>query len=712
MRLLYKIFLLLLVELTLPASPFAQTANSIAALKQKLQQLQQHESYFADSSYAKTLIDLAYIYTSSYPDSAIALLSGNAEPFKAAGNTKGEINTYMLLGDAYETKGMYGKAMDNYNECLQIAKRTNFASTIPLILNRIGIIHLNQGNYPAALSRFYESLISAEKIGDNDLMGAALNNIAYVQYNQNKFSEAESTFTQRLKLAQKTADTSSMSVAYNSIGEINLQQKNTAKALHNLTLAYNLAVKINDVKMLMVTTLSLADVYYELDSLSKADSLFQYALRLSNQTDNSISICNSLIGLAKTQLKQGLLKQALANALKGLQRADTMGQVQAIRDANEVVSNTYEAMNDNSHALRYYKVYKVYSDSMNNMANQRAVAIEKDKYAFSKKENEYERKALQQRWVIISAFATLLLLAIILWLINSNRQHLNHTNKDLQKKNEVIEIQKLKAEETLAQLQTTQKQLIHSEKMASLGELTAGIAHEIQNPLNFVNNFSEVNKEMIAELKEEINKGNYEEVKAIADDIEENEEKINHHGKRAEAIVKGMLQHSRQTKGVIELTDINALCDEYLRLSYHGLRVKDKNFNAEFTTSFDETIGKIKIMAQDIGRVLLNLYNNAFYAVNEKKKTADENYKPMVSVQTKRVNDKTEIVVKDNGNGIPQNIIDKIFQPFFTTKPTGQGTGLGLSLSYDIITKEHNGSIKVESNECEGTTFIITLPVQ
>jgi signal transduction histidine kinase len=247
--------------------------------------------------------------------------------------------------------------------------------------------------------------------------------------------------------------------------------------------------------------------------------------------------------------------------------------------------------------------------------------------------------------------------------------------------------------------------------MASLGELTAGIAHEIQNPLNFVNNFSEVNKELIAELKEEIVKGNYNEVKSIADDVEENEKKIIHHGKRADAIVKGMLQHSRLDTAQKEPTDVNALADEYLRLSYHGLRAKDKTFNATLQTDFDALIGKVSVVPQDIGRVLLNLYNNAFYAGAEKKKQHVENYEPTVLVSTKKINDRIEIKVGDNGNGIPQNVVDKIFQPFFTTKPTGQGTGLWLSLSYDII-KAHGGEIKVETKDGEGTEFIIQLPTQ
>jgi signal transduction histidine kinase len=245
--------------------------------------------------------------------------------------------------------------------------------------------------------------------------------------------------------------------------------------------------------------------------------------------------------------------------------------------------------------------------------------------------------------------------------------------------------------------------------MASLGELTAGIAHEIQNPLNFVNNFSEVNKELLTELNEEIEKGNYDEVKTIAKDISDNEEKIRHHGKRADAIVKGMLQHSGSSSGQKEPTDINALADEYLRLAYHGLRAKDKSFNATMKTDFDENIGNINIIPQDIGRVVLNLINNAFYAVDEKKKSGIENYEPTVSVSTKKNNGKVEIKVNDNGNGIPQKVLDKIFQPFFTTKPTGQGTGLGLSLSYDIV-KAHGGDLKVETKEGEGSEFNIILP--
>jgi signal transduction histidine kinase len=272
--------------------------------------------------------------------------------------------------------------------------------------------------------------------------------------------------------------------------------------------------------------------------------------------------------------------------------------------------------------------------------------------------------------------------------------------------------QKNELQETVKLLQATQAQLIQQEKLASLGELTAGIAHEIQNPLNFVNNFSEVSMELIDEMEEELNKGDKEEAMAIAGDIKQNLEKIIHHGKRADGIVKGMLQHSRASSDTKEPTNINTLADEYFRLAYHGLRAKDKAFNADLVTHYADGLPMLNIVPQDVGRVLLNLFTNAFYAVHQKKKTAGDGYKPAVEVSTSPVNGGIIIKVKDNGIGIPDAIKEKIMQPFFTTKPTGEGTGLGLSLSYDIIVKAHGGKIDVNSKEGDYTEFTIYLPLK
>jgi signal transduction histidine kinase len=363
-------------------------------------------------------------------------------------------------------------------------------------------------------------------------------------------------------------------------------------------------------------------------------------------------------------------------------------------------------------ALKYLKIQLETNDSLygaRKIQDLQKTLAEVQQQEQESREKQIEKQNKQKQNAFLVGLGVLLVIAFILYRNNLQRK----------KANVLLQHQKEKVETTLSDLKATQAQLIQSEKMASLGELTAGIAHEIQNPLNFVNNFSEVNRELIEELKikNEKLKIEDEEVNELLKDIKDNEEKINHHGKRADAIVKGMLQHSRISSGQKEPTEINALCDEYLRLAYHGLRAKDKSFNAKIETDFDPAVGSINIVPQDIGRVVLNLINNAFYAVGERQKPARAGtdgvegigYEPLVIISTKKLNDNLEIKIKDNGNGIPKNILDKIFQPFFTTKPTGQGTGLGLSLAYDIV-KAHGGEIKVVSKEGEGSEFIIQLP--
>jgi signal transduction histidine kinase len=404
------------------------------------------------------------------------------------------------------------------------------------------------------------------------------------------------------------------------------------------------------------------------------------------------------------------IDSAIHNANLALVYGQRLAYKSQIMEAATLLAELYEKK-DIKESLRYYKIANAAKDSMYGIEKVQAIQtitlnVQEHQRELEKAKTAYRNKVRQ--YALIAGVAIFSLIAFILY----------RNNKQKQKANKVLKT-------TLSDLKSTQSLLIHSEKMASLGELTAGIAHEIQNPLNFVNNFSEVNKEMIVELKEEINKGNFNEVKIIADDIEANLEKINHHGKRADAIVRGMLQHSRMSPGQRELTDINALCDEYLRIAYQGFRAKDKSLSAGqaglnavstaigIKTEFDNSIGKINIIPQDIGRVLVNLYNNAFYAAPLPPKGGwkepDYKHEPTVWVKTKKEGNRILITVRDNGAGIPKGIVDKIFQPFFTTKPTGQGTGLGLSLAYDII-KAHGGELKVETKEGEGSEFIIQLP--
>jgi len=387
--------------------------------------------------------------------------------------------------------------------------------------------------------------------------------------------------------------------------------------------------------------------------------------------------------------------------------------------ASELLKSVYKENNQIDSAFKYQELMMVEKDSLFNRdkLNQFQNIAYEDEKRNEKLRIEKER-FLNKIKLYSLLIGLLVIISIVLILVRNNKFRQRAYNL-LQKQKTDLDKQKSKVEQALSELKSTQSQLIQSEKMASLGELTAGIAHEIQNPLNFVNNFSEVNSELIDEADQEIDKGNISEVKTILQDIKENEKKINHHGKRADAIVKGMLQHSRTSSGVKEQTDINALADEYLRLSYHGLKAKDKSFNADFKTEFDPNLPKINVIPQDIGRVLLNLINNAFYAVQVKTQNSaslqqtpqkQPDYNPMVMVSTKNMGTQIEIRVKDNGPGIPSEIKDKIFQPFFTTKPTGQGTGLGLSLAYDIV-KAHGGEITVKSEEREGTEFIILIPI-
>ena len=376
----------------------------------------------------------------------------------------------------------------------------------------------------------------------------------------------------------------------------------------------------------------------------------------------------------------------------------------------EDLYKAYLLNNQPDSVLKYQGLTLTTRDAWNkekykNLANFQSALLSEATRLRELEKQQIETQSKIRTYGLLAVLAVLSIIGLILY----------RNNRQKQKANKVLLEQKDKVESTLSQLKSTQAKLIQSEKLASLGELTAGIAHEIQNPLNFVNNFSELSVDLAKELKEEVEKPEIDKelIIDLATDLSQNQEKINHHGKRASSIVKGMLEHSRTSTGAKEMTDINALADEYLRLAYHGLRAKDVSFNSDFELIADENLPKIEIIPQDMGRVLLNLINNAFWAVNERSKKGETGFEPKVTLSTQlTANSQLLIAIKDNGTGMTEDIKSKIFQPFFTTKPTGQGTGLGLSLAYDIVTKGHGGMIECESVEGEETTFTIKLPIQ
>jgi signal transduction histidine kinase len=561
------------------------------------------------------------------------------------------------------------------------------------------------GDYPKALEWALKELKAAEQLKDHRLASMAWSHFGLELVNRevNNDREAIMHFNEAVRLQTESGEPlANIHDAFSQMAVIYLSRHQLDSALAYAQKGYELSTQSNTINKIYVSVelAILGTIEQTMGNNELAEKYYRMGMDHAKKYNILYLQARLNYNLAGLFNKMNKPDSCISYALTSLQLCQQYNYGSYAFDASKTLMQIYESRHNADSTVKYMRLMLAAKDTIFNQQKARQFQL----LVFDEKQRQQEIESAKEKYrnqirtvVLLSALGVFLMIAFILYRNNTQKQ----------KANKVLE-------STLTNLRSTQSQLIHAEKMASLGELTAGIAHEIQNPLNFVNNFSEVNKELIEELKGERQKVEGERntilENEILNDIEANEEKINHHGKRADAIVKGMLQHSRSSTGQKELTDINALADEYLRLSYHGLRAKDKSFNATLNTDFDAGVGKINIIPQDIGRVLLNLYNNAFYAVGERQKTEGSAYHPTIIVATKRSGDQLSISVSDNGNGIPQKIIDKIFQPFFTTKPTGQGTGLGLSLSYDII-KSHGGEIKVNTKEKEGTEFVIQLPV-
>jgi len=585
------------------------------------------------------------------------------------------------------------------NKGLELAKKTGYKVGEANCLNTLGMSLTGLGNYPAALQYSFDFLSISETLRDTSLIVRAYELLAICYREQEDYTEALK-YSHKAEALSRNAHVTLLGFnmrpfTLGTLSSIYERINRLDSALYYGQESYKLE------KGWSGLYLKLGTIYFKLGQKDTALYYYRKGIPLAEKSLIYIDLVDIYNKMSEVFESAGNKDSSVYYAKKSIVQQGVLTYPEGRLRAATQLANLYESQGLKDSAIKYLKL----SADLRGKMFDREKTREAQALAFNDKLHQQElsiQKGKEQNRIkmygLLGIAIVFLVIAFILWRNNKVKQRAN-----------------IKIEKAYTALKSTQSQLIQSEKMASLGELTAGIAHEIQNPLNFVNNFSEVNKELVDELKSELSTGNMQLANEIADDIKDNSEKINHHGKRADAIVKGMLQHSRTNSGQKEPTDINALADEYLRLAYHGLRAKDKNFNAEIKTDFDPAIGRIGIVPQDIGRVLLNLYNNAFYAVTEKKKLQSDNYEPTVVVSTQTVKPPLGglgvlISVKDNGNGIPQKVLDKIFQPFFTTKPTGQGTGLGLSLAYDII-KAHGGEIKVETREGEGSEFIIQLPV-
>jgi two-component system, NtrC family, sensor kinase len=703
-----------IVLLSISSKPQFSGKDSILRV---LEQYRSKTNFEKDSNYISTLIELAFRYNNNNPDTTILLSRLAIGLCDRIDFKQGKSDALKNIGLAYNVKGDYTNALLFLAKGLETAIEGNYKKGAGRIYHNRGIVYSNLGKYPESLENYFQALKMREETRDTLGISSSTNGIGTIYFMQGRYADAMEKYKRALVLSQAINYIAGIESGYANIGEINYRQADYSEGIKNLQEALKLTVITGNIETKAFIYYILASIYLKQSDYAAATENFMITKNLAAEVGSPEYECRSRFGLSEVAIAQNDFSKALMRTKEGLAIVAKIGFNELMRDGNEQLSRIYEKQGNGMQALYHHRLFKLYADSINNQQTEQRSANLAADYEYAKKEIvikaeqekkqiEFQKKTNQQRWIIFSAFAALL----VAWLIFRSRQKTKKANNLLHHQNIEIDKQKNIVEKALRDLKATQTQLIQSEKMASLGELTAGIAHEIQNPLNFVNNFSEVNKELLEEMKEEIDNGNTEEVKAIANDVIYNQEKITEHGKRADAIVKGMLQHSRSSSGIKEPTDINRLADEYLRLAHHGLRAKDKSINASIKTEFDETIGNINIIPQDIGRVILNLITNAFYVVNEKNKQNIAGYEPTVEVSTKKEGNKVLVSVKDNGNGIPQKIIDKIFQPFFTTKPTGQGTGLGLSLSYDIV-KAHGGELKVETKDGEGSEFIISLPL-
>jgi signal transduction histidine kinase len=587
------------------------------------------------------------------------------------------------------------------NKAYELSLKIKFLQGQAHSLNDLGLAYREYGDLSKALGLHLKSLIICNENQFFSERGICYRRIGLVYLDLNDFDLARDNHLKAIQDHLTVNNKRQLYFDYQNLGIIYLGKNNTDSSRFYISKAFELqsyAIDLNPDLYAIVIKLE-----HYLGNDEKAFLAFKEGIKWANEFSDYRNLCNLYLDAAKIYLDQKKYDSAEVYAKTSQEFGQLINNKLSLYRVYNFLSTYYDGRNAQK-ALSYLKLANTTKDSLFGAGNiqlvQKLVARENQR----QNEIQNEKKAFQTSVKIYSLIAGLLILIIVLFYFFKNSVR-------LKKLNNLLNDQKIEIEETLHKLKETQTQLVQSEKMASLGELTAGIAHEIQNPLNFVNNFAEVNTELIDELKKEIEPAGIISANELIEDIKANSEKITHHGKRADAIVKGMLQHSRKTSGQKELTDLNALCDENLRLSYHGLRAKDPSFNAEFDLKLDANLQQVQVVSQDIGRVILNLINNAFYAVNERqKKDKDSCYKPRVTLTTRQEGNQVVVEVADNGTGMPDQVKEKIFQPFFTTKPTGEGTGLGLSLSYDIV-KAHGGEIKVEATEGEGTEFVILLPI-
>ena len=615
---------------------------------------------------------------------------------------------YYNLGKYHQQYGQLDSAIFYFNTLKDLHQKNGDKKALAETYLEIETLYNSKGDYTTGMKQVFVALELYETLNDQKGIANCYLHLSDLLYYEFKYLESVDYCDKAIVILTQIDDQMDLALAYRYKASGLLFVDGQLKyALETINKSINIYKTEGENGInLMASINGRGNILKYMKRYDEAIVDYQSNFDKSIELGLDRYLIPSLGNIGHVYLIQEKYSEALPYNLEAIELMQKSGNTKNLSENYFLVAEIYSGLGDYKNAFNYQKKYTEQHSKYLEGIIEQVESEAQVKYESAKKDEKIsiqEIKILNQRKVQILYISIAILLIISL-------AGMFRSRRKIRKKQTELEQSKNELQNSLASLKATQSQLIQSEKMASLGELTAGIAHEIQNPLNFVNNFSEISNELIDEMNQEIKKGDFNEAKVIAGDVKKNIEKITHHGKRAEVIVKSMLQHSRSSGGQKEPTDINTLTDEYLRLAYHGLRAKDKSFNASIETDFDERIGSVNVIPQDIGRVMLNLITNAFFVVSEKKLQNPQGYEPTVTVSTQKVENNIVIKVKDNGNGIPKEILNKIFQPFFTTKPTGKGTGLGLSLSYDIV-NAHGGELKVETTEGKGSIFTIIIPV-
>ena len=688
-----------------------------------------------DTTRVNALNKLAYVLSSTNHDSAMGAADEALVLSQRVGFRQGEGRTSNIIGIIHWQKGRYDKALESYHNSLHIGEETGDRGGISRALGNIGIIHSNQGRYDQALEYHQRSLRIYEDLNDEKGVASALTGIGVVHQNQGRYEQALVDYQKSLSIKEELGDKKGIASSFTNIGSIHARQgrheqaleyfqsslsiqeelgnqngmalslNNISiiehrlgrydKALENALRSLFLREELGDKYGMAVTLNNIGSIYRKQRKYKQALESSRKSLHLRKELDDKSGIAIVLNDIGTIYTETGIFDSAVTMYTAAYSVAEKIGAIERMKDATEGLSHAYGKQGDFRNAYKYHQEYATLKDSLLNEENLKSINEMEAKYEAEKREQQIvlleKDKELQDviRNSMIGGVVLLSFLAIGLY---HRYRYKKRTGEELQRSYE--------------QLQKTQQQLIHAEKMATLGELTAGVAHEIKNPLNFITNFSGSNAELYSELKEALpeTNGDIAEIVAL---LEANTAKIHEHGSRADRIVNSMLMHSRETKGVRQQADINEIVVEAVELAQHG---STAGKDVDVTLNLGDAMGSVEVLPAEISRVVLNLVGNATYAA--KKQAKETGIEPEIIVSTERTAESVQIVVTDNGPGIPPDVREKIFQPFFTTKPTGDGTGLGLSLSWDIVVNGHNGTIEVESEEGKGAKFIVELPVQ